>query len=88
MGHACGDLMPTLLEIAGASYPKTHEGRELPVLIGKSWRPDAGGKRSRHGRSRTTSPGIFGNRAVRQGVEAPWEYKRLARATGSVSTRG
>jgi len=29
------DIMPTLLEIAGASYPKTREGRELPALMGK-----------------------------------------------------
>jgi arylsulfatase A-like enzyme len=28
------DIMPTLLDIAGASYPKTHEGRELPELFG------------------------------------------------------
>ena len=31
------DLMPTLLEAAGASYPKTVNGQELPPLIGKSW---------------------------------------------------
>ena len=31
------DLMPTLLEIAGAGYPKTYEGREMPALLGKSW---------------------------------------------------
>ncbi|MBP1648098.1 MAG: sulfatase, partial [Bacteroidetes bacterium] len=27
------DLMPTLLEVAGASYPKTYQGRELPALL-------------------------------------------------------
>ena len=33
------DLMPTLLEMAGAAYPKTYKGRELPALLGKSWGP-------------------------------------------------
>ena len=31
------DIMPTLLDIAGADYPETHEGRLLPPLLGKSW---------------------------------------------------
>ncbi|MCK7497228.1 MAG: hypothetical protein MZW92_45155 [Comamonadaceae bacterium] len=31
------DIMPTLLEVAGASYPKTVNGQEPPPLIGKSW---------------------------------------------------
>ena len=31
------DIMPTLLEVAGVTYPKTHKDRELPPLIGKSW---------------------------------------------------
>ena len=38
------DIMPTLLEIAGASYPKTYQGRELPALYGKSWGPVLAGK--------------------------------------------
>ena len=31
------DIMPTLLEIVGASYPETLNGSELPPLLGKSW---------------------------------------------------
>lgn len=72
-----GDIMPTLLEIAGTSYPKTYEGRELPLLSGKSWAQMLEGK--------TESPRveqdylaweIFGNRAVRQGNwKLRWQYK-------------
>jgi arylsulfatase len=63
-----GDLMPTLLEVAGASYPKTLNGRELPPLMGKSWGPMLAGQAD----SPRTAPDvlaweIFGNRAVRQG---------------------
>jgi len=71
------DIMPTLLEIAGAEYPKTHEGREVPKLIGKSWNPVLAGK--------TESPRtdedylaweLFGNRAVRQGDwKLRWQFK-------------
>ncbi|HEX5674486.1 MAG TPA: sulfatase-like hydrolase/transferase, partial [Azonexus sp.] len=38
------DIMPTLLEIAGASYPKSYAGHELPPLIGKSWGPMLAGQ--------------------------------------------
>jgi arylsulfatase A-like enzyme len=75
------DLMPTLLEIAGVSYPKIYEGRELPALMGKSWGPVLAGQ--------TESPRtdqdylaweIFGNRAVRQGNwKIRWEYKSLGK---------
>jgi arylsulfatase A-like enzyme len=71
------DLMPTLLEVAGTSYPKTHEGRELPPLIGKSWNTMLAGQTD----SPRTSEDyvgweIFGNRAVRQGEwKLRWQYK-------------
>ncbi len=71
------DLMPTLLEIAGTSYPKTHQGQELPPLLGKSW----GGVLAGQADSPRTEEDylaweIFGNRAVRQGVwKIRWEYK-------------
>jgi arylsulfatase A-like enzyme len=74
------DVMPTLLEIAGASYPKALEGRELPALMGKSWGPMLSG--------RTESPRteqdvlaweLFGNRAVRQG---DWKLRWLYRPMG------
>ena len=74
------DIMPTLLEIANAQYPKKLEdGSELPPLIGKSWLPMLSGK--------TESPQtdqdylaweIFGNRALIQGDwKIRWEYKSL-----------
>jgi arylsulfatase len=75
------DLMPTLLEVAGARYPKTHEGRELPPLIGKSWNPMLAGQADS---PRTAEDylawEIFGNRAVRQGDwKIRWEYKPLGK---------
>ena len=33
------DIMPTLLEITGAAYPKQHNGKEMHELIGKSILP-------------------------------------------------
>jgi arylsulfatase len=71
------DLMPTLLEIAGASYPKTHDGRELPALIGKPWGPMLAGQAEspRTGQDYLAWE-LFGNRAVRQGDwKLRWQYK-------------
>jgi len=71
------DLMPTLLEIAGATYPRTHDGRELPALAGKSWGPVlAGQAESPRTAQDYLAWEIFGNRAVRQGDwKLRWEYK-------------
>ena len=71
------DIMPTLLEIAGASYPKSYAGHELPPLIGKSWGPMLAGQMES---PRTTQDylawEIFGNHAVRQGEwKLRWQYK-------------
>jgi len=71
------DIMPTLLEIAGASYPKTKDGQELPALMGKSWGPVLAGQ-AESPRSEHDYLGweIFGNRAVRHGDwKIRWEYK-------------
>ena len=75
------DLMPTLLEIAGTQYPKSHGGRDLPPLLGKSWGPVLAG--------RAESPRtdqdylaweVFGNRAVRQGDwKLRWEFKSFGK---------
>jgi arylsulfatase A-like enzyme len=75
------DLMPTLLEIAGASYPKTHEGRELPALMGKSWgRVLAGQAESPRTEQDYLAWELFGNRAVRQGEwKLRWQYKPLGK---------
>ena len=75
------DLMPTLLEVAGARYPKTLKGRELPALIGKSWGPVLAGQ-AESPRTEQDYIGweIFGNRAVRQGDwKLRWEYKPLGK---------
>jgi arylsulfatase len=71
------DLMPTLLEIAGASYPKTYGGHEVPALSGKSWVPMLTGKTET---PRTAQDYLawenFGNRAVRQGEwKLRWQYE-------------
>jgi len=71
------DLMPTLLDVAGAAYPKTHEGRELPPLIGKSWMPLlAGQAESVRTDQNYLAWEVFGNRAVRQGEwKLRWQFK-------------
>jgi len=71
------DLMPTLLEIAGTSYPKTHEGHDVPAAMGKSWGPVlAGQAESPRTDQDYLAWEIFGNRAVRQGDwKLRWEYK-------------
>jgi len=76
------DLMPTLLEVAGASYPKTNQGRELPPLIGKSLMPMLSGKADS---IRTDKDylawEVFGNRAVRQGDwKLRWQFKPYGKA--------
>jgi arylsulfatase len=75
------DLMPTLLEIAGASYPKTYKGRELPALMGKSWgRVLASQAESPRTEQDYVAWELFGNRAVRQGDwKLRWEYKPLGK---------
>ncbi len=76
------DIMPTLLEVANAQYPKTLEdGNKLPTLIGKSWLPMLSGKSES---PRTDQDyiawEIFGNRALIQGAwKIRWEYKSLGK---------
>jgi arylsulfatase len=71
------DVMPTLLEIGGASYPKTLEERELPPLLGKSWGPVlAGQAESPRTEEDSLAWELFGNRAVRQADwKLRWEFK-------------
>jgi len=71
------DIMPTLLEIAGARYPQPHDGHELPPLAGKSW---GSVLRGQVDSVRTDQDylawEIFGNRAVRQGDwKLRWQFK-------------
>ena len=70
--------MPTLLEVAGTSYPaKTPEGNVPPPLIGKSWGPVLAGKAdSVRTEQDYLAWEVFGNRAVRQGDwKLRWQLK-------------
>jgi arylsulfatase len=71
------DVMPTLLEIAGAAYPKAQDGRELPPLVGKSWnRVLAGQAESNRTPEDYLAWELFGNRALRQGDwKLRWQFK-------------
>ncbi|HTT23703.1 MAG TPA: arylsulfatase [Candidatus Sulfotelmatobacter sp.] len=71
------DLMPTLLDVAGASYPKTNKGQEVPPLLGKSWVPMLAGKEdSPRTETDYLAWEIFGNQALRQGDwKIRWEFK-------------
>jgi arylsulfatase len=82
VGHVI-DLMPTCLELAGATYPKHFEGEEILPLEGKSLVPLFQGK------SRAAHEALFweheGNRAARKGnwklvsrKDQPWELFDLA----------
>jgi arylsulfatase len=76
------DIMPTLLEVAGAEYPKTVNGVEPPPMIGKSWMKVLRGEAET---PRTEQDylawELFGNRAVRQGNwKIRWEYAPLGKA--------
>jgi arylsulfatase A-like enzyme len=71
------DIVPTLLEIAGTTYPKTRDGRQLPPLTGKSWGPLLSGQvDSVRNDQDYLAWQIFGNRAVRQGDwKVRWQYR-------------
>ena len=71
------DIMPTLLEIAGVTYPKTYHGNALPPLIGKSWtKVLAGEAESPRTPQDYLAWELFGNRAIVQGNwKLRWEYK-------------
>jgi arylsulfatase len=77
------DIMPTLLEIAGASYPKTVQGRELPALFGKSWGPVlAGAAESPRTAEDVLAWELFGNRALRRGDwKLRWEYRSFGKGS-------
>jgi arylsulfatase len=71
------DIMPTLLEVAGARYPETINGEKSPPLIGKSWvNVLAGKKESPRSDKDYAAWEVFGNRAVRRGEwKIRWQYK-------------
>jgi arylsulfatase len=71
------DIMPTLLEIAGTSYPGVINGTTPPPLIGKSWvRLLAGEEESPRTEKDYLAWEVFGNRALRQGDwKIRWQWK-------------
>jgi arylsulfatase A-like enzyme len=75
------DLMPTLLEVAGTSYPKASQP-VLPPLIGKSWGPMLAGKAdSVRTEQDYLAWELFGNRAVRQGDwKLRWQIKPFGKS--------
>ena len=75
------DIMPTLLEVAGTSYPKTYKGKDVPPALGKSWVPVLEGRaESPRTDQDVLAWEVFGNRAVRQGSwKLRWEWKPLGK---------
>ncbi|MFO1303835.1 MAG: arylsulfatase [Burkholderiales bacterium] len=74
------DIMPTLLEFAGARYPATRDGRAVPPMMGKSWQAVLAGRaESPRGAQDSLAWEIFGNRAVRQG---DWKIRWQAKPFG------
>ena len=76
------DIMPTLLEVAGTSYPKTYKGKDVPPALGKSWVPVLEGRaESPRTDQDVLAWELFGNRAVRQGSwKLRWENKPFGKA--------
>ena len=71
------DIMPTLLEAAETSYPKSHHGQTMPPLDGKSWVPMLSGEtESVRSRKDYLAWELFGNRALRQDRwKIRWQWK-------------
>ena len=71
------DIMPTLLEVAGSSYPDSVDDRPVPAMIGKSWSAVLSGE-AESPRSDDDYVGweLFGNRAIRQGDwKLRWQWR-------------
>ena len=75
------DIMPTLLDVAGATYPKVINGHDAPPLIGKSWsKVQAGQADSPRNEHDYLGWEVFGNRAVRQGDwKLRWQFEPLGK---------
>ena len=75
------DIMPTLLDDAGATYPKVINGHDAPPLIGKSWsKVLAGQADSPRNEHDYLGWEVFGNRAVRQGDwKLRWQFEPLGK---------
>ena len=71
------DIMPTLLDVAGTTYPETVDDRPLTPMIGKSWSSTlAGDAESPRNDDDYMGWEIFGNRAIRQGSwKLRWQWR-------------
>jgi len=71
------DIMPTLLDVAGTTYPNAVDGRPLPAMIGKSWSGVlAGTEDSPRTDDDYMGWELFGNRAIRQGDwKLRWQWR-------------
>jgi arylsulfatase len=76
------DIMPTLLEVAGVSYPQNYNGNPQPALPGKSWLPLFNGQvASPRTEQDYIAWEVFGNRAVRQdNWKIRWEIKPIGKS--------
>ena len=82
------DIMPTLLELAGATYPETKSGKKLPPLIGRSWMDLLSGRtETLRSDKDALAWEVFGNRALRKGPwKIRWQWKSFGKETWSSST--
>jgi len=84
LGHVV-DIMPTLLELAGGSYPKTADGHAVLPMEGQSLVPVLRGQAAAP-RPQPLAWELYGNRAVRDGEwklvwgasDKRWELYNLA----------
>jgi arylsulfatase len=76
------DIMPTLLDIAGTSYPETYNDQKLPPLMGKSWTNVLhGNAASPRTKQDYLAWELFGNRAVIQGNwKLRWEFASFGKS--------
>jgi arylsulfatase A-like enzyme len=76
------DIMPTLLDLTGETYPKNRNGHELPHLIGKSWKDVLTGEsESPRLKNEYIAWELFGNRALRQDEwKLRWEIKPFGKS--------
>jgi arylsulfatase len=75
------DIMPTLLEMAGAKHPDTYHGRHVEPLLGKSMLSYLDGAPGPvHGADEPIGWELFGQRALRQGQ---WKITYVSPPNGS-----
>lgn len=77
-----GDIMPTLLDVSGAKYPESKNGKKVPPMAGKSWtKMLAGQSETVRTESDYLAWELFGNRALRQGDwKLRWEFMPFGKA--------